>query len=716
MTARTLFHLLSDRAERLSDKCVFSFVRGQLNDRIYRTYGELHVRASAIAAELQRRLSPGERAILLFPPGLDFIDAFFGCLYAGVVAVPVSPPRTRKFASSLGLVVESAQARIVLSTSDHLKQFRSSYEEVPALRDTTWQAADEIGNDAAADWKYPQVCERELAFLQFTSGSTASPKGVMLSHGNLLSNSATIGRAFGTSEASKAVFWLPLYHDMGLIGGVIQPVFCGGSCTLLAPPAFLQRPMLWLEAITQDQATISGGPDFAYDVCARKISADEARGLNLSSWDVAFTGAEAVRSRTLNHFAEKFAPAGFRRTSFFPCYGLAEATLIVSGGPRQELPRIIEVDAAELRLDRIREASDPHSARPVVSCGPCLPEQRLEIVNPNTLQCCGEEQVGEIWVRGPSVAQGYFGQPEMSDYTFRANLADGTEGPFLRTGDLGFLRNGELFVTGRLKDLIVIRGRNYYPEDIEQTVEAVHAGFRAGHCLAFSIDEDHIERLVVVQEMEPRTKTVDAEPIFRAVRRAIALTHGVEVHAIVLAKAGANPKTTSGKRRRSAGRQAFLNEQIDSHAIWRAVPVPANAPPIPAEPRHFTFSEIRDWLQQRISAQLNVPKEQVRASIPFLELGMGSLDAMEVATDLQAWLGRELSPTAIYNYPNVDSLARWLSNSAPEPAAAESEAAPVYDEIPVDLEDLRNDVLKLSEAEMEAFICQEMAKQQSATS
>jgi acyl carrier protein len=281
------------------------------------------------------------------------------------------------------------------------------------------------------------------------------------------------------------------------------------------------------------------------------------------------------------------------------------------------------------------------------------------------------------------------------------------------------MRKGELFVTGRFKDLIVIRGRNYYPEDIEQTVEAAHPSFRSGHCLAFSIDDSDQERLVVVQELEPRVKTVDSEAVFRAVRKAIALTHGIEVHAIVLAKAGANPKTTSGKRRRSAGRKAFLNNQIESHAIWGAVPAtpPAqtNRPSSHTERKHHTSSEIRNWLQQRISAQLHVPKDQVRGSIPFLELGMSSLDAMEVATDLQTWIGRQLSPTAIYNYPNVDSLSRWLSQETPEPVPAETAAAPTCDEIPTDLEDIRHDVLKLTEAEMEAFICQEMAKQQNAS-
>ena len=715
MTVQSLLELLSSRAQRQGDKCAFSFVRGEIDDRVSKSYRELHRRAMAIAGELQACCQQGDTALLLFPPGLEFIEAFFGCLYAGVVAVPVSPPRGRRVATSLAAIVDVSQPRVVLSTKEHLEQTRPYYKEVAGLPGLPWLATDAVPESRANAWREPPIQGRDVAFLQFTSGSTSWPKGVMLSHDNLLSNSAMIGEAFGASEESKAVFWLPLYHDMGLIGGVIQPVFCGGSCTLFAPAAFLQRPTIWLELISRERATISGGPDFAYDLCARKIPAGDCEKFDLSSWEVAFTGAETIRSRTLDRFTAAFGPRGFRRESFFPCYGLAESTLIVSGGPRQRPPVVINVDADELRADRIHQIPSDQNGRRVVSCGLCLAPQRVEIVNPKTFEPCGEARVGEIWVQGPSVALGYYRRSDATRATFHAQLADGGEGPFLRTGDLGFLQNGELHVTGRLKDLIVIRGRNYYPEDIEQTVEEAHPSFRVGHCVAFSIDIDDQERLVVVQEIEPRVRSVDCEGAFQAVRRAIAATYQLEVYAIVLAKAGANPKTSSGKRRRSAARKSFLTGRMDAHGQWIASLQSSSTLGIELGrvngARVPEVRDVREWLVRRIAAQLGLPVARIHTSTPFLELGMGSLDAMEVATDLQTWLGRQLLPTAVYNHPSIDSLAQWLAEPPAESTPTTDPASDLKAAVAVSDEDLLREVQTLSEAEMEAYIFQEMAKQ-----
>jgi len=485
---QTLVELLSDRAQQFRKKRAFNFVRDQSGDLVSVSYGQLHDDAMAIAAELQTRIQPGDRAWLLFPPGLESIAAFFGCLYAGVVAVPLSPPRARRFSGSLRAVLEASDPALVLTSSEHLEQATSLYGELPQLRSLPWLATDRVPEDRQRQWRAPKIGPDDIAFLQYTSGSTAAPKGVMLSHANLIHNSALIHEVFGTTEGGSAVFWLPLYHDMGLIGGVIQPIYCGGSCTLLAPTAFLQRPRLWLETISSHRAEISGGPDFAYDVCARKISPAEREGLDLSCWRLAFTGAEPIRAGTLDRFASTFQECGFQREAFLPVYGLAEGTLMVSGGPRGNLPTVIRVDGASLGKHSICEAAEPQaSVRSLVSSGTCLPGQRVVIADPHTCRPCREDEVGEIWVRGASVAQGYFRQPEATQLAFHGFLVDTRDGPFLRTGDLGFVRRGQLFVTGRLKDLIIIRGRNYYPEDIEVTFDRADPSFRAGHGVAFSV-------------------------------------------------------------------------------------------------------------------------------------------------------------------------------------------------------------------------------------
>jgi acyl-CoA synthetase (AMP-forming)/AMP-acid ligase II/acyl carrier protein len=712
--SQNLVELLSGRAQQFGDKKAFGFVRTQDGDGASVTYGQLHAQAMAIAAELQTRTRPGDRAWLLFPPGLESTAAFFGCLYAGVVAVPLSPPRVRRLSGSLKAVLDASEPALVLTSSEHLEQAENLYGELPQLQRLPWLATDEVPEDLSERWRAPDIRQGDLAFLQYTSGSTAAPKGVMVSHGNLLHNSSQIREAFGTAEDDTAVFWLPLYHDMGLIGGVIQPIYCGGTCVLLAPAAFLQRPRLWLETISTNRAAISGGPDFAYDVCARKIGPEERGGLDLSCWRIAFTGAEPIRAGTLSRFASAFADCGFRRTAFLPVYGLAEATLMVSGGPRGNPPTVVRVDATTLSEHRIREAAEPQSsARDLVGSGVCLPGQDVVIVDPNTSCPCDDDAVGEIWIRGASVAQGYFRQSEATEATFHGFLADTRQGPYLRTGDLGFIRSGQLFVTGRLKDLIIIRGRNYYPEDIEVTVEAAHPSFRVGHCVAFSAEIEEQERLIVVQEIEPRQRSVDGPAAFQEIRQAISSVYELEAHSIVLAKAGAIPKTTSGKRRRAACRDLFLQGGLDMHASWTANGRNGHSHPMLSGHREPlcqpTAKEIEAWLVQRMARQLSMATSQIRLEKPFLELGMGSLDAMEITADLEGWLKRPLSPTAIYNYPNITSLANWLATSASDPQVPE--APPTHKTGAIDSVQLIGEIQQMSQEEIEASIVRELRNQ-----
>lgn len=711
----SLVDLLRDRASRMEDRLAFSFLRGDGTEEMCFTYQGLHNRAMAIGGELQTLMSPGERALLLFPPGLDFIAAFFGCLYAGVVAVPAAIPSRHRLTSSVEAIFDASKPSFVLSTADHREHASRTYAHESRLLERPWLAIDEIDTARQHTWHDPEVGGSQIALLQYTSGSTSIPKGVMVSHENLLHNAALIQDAFGTNPQSSAVFWLPLYHDMGLIGGVIQPVYCGGSCTLLAPAAFLQRPALWLETISRTRATMAGGPDFAYDLCARKIPAEERALLDLSRWDLAFLGAEQIRPQTLDRFANAFAPCGFRREAFFPCYGLAESTLMVSGGPRRHPPVIIHVKTDPLARNEVEVVPSKEAfTRSLVGCGEGLPSQRCVIVDPATHRSVPEAQVGEIWVQGPSVARGYYESPQITAATFGAHLADNGDGPFLRTGDLGFVYDRQLFVTGRLKGLIIIRGRNHYPEDIEHTVDRSFPGLRVGHCAAFSVDVEDRDRLVIVQEIEPRSRDLDTDAAIRAIRSAVATRHELEVYAIVLAKAGSIPKTSSGKTRRAACCDRYLRDQLETLAVW-TVPVDEGdieaSVPAPAA-RKVSAGEIESWLIERITARLNLQQAAVQVTTPFLELGMGSLDAVEIATSLEQWLGRRLSPTAIYNYPTIAALAQWLA-SAPRDEDVDVASQPIpWTPVEVDPERLQTEVQSMTEEEMEAFIALEMAKQE----
>ncbi len=705
----------------MGDKHVFSFLRGngEEEEETCLSYRALHERAMAIAAELQTLAPPRERALLLFPPGLDFISAFFGCLYAGIVAVPAAiPNRNRMTTSSVEAIFRASKSSLVLSTAEHREHAKRTYAGNSGLSQRPWIAVDRIVPERRHAWHDLQVGGRQIAFLQYTSGSTSVPKGVMISHDHLLYNASLIQEAFHTTTESHAVFWLPLFHDMGLIGGVIQPVYCGGSSTLMAPAAFLQRPALWLETISRTRATISGGPDFAYDLCARKVSAEDRAQLDLGCWELAFLGAERIRPQTVDQFVNIFAPRGFRRQALFPCYGLAEATLLVSGGPWQVPPVVLHVKADSLARNQVEIGSaQDTTCRILVGCGENLRGQRILIVDPHTRRPVADGHVGEIWVQGPSVGYGYYEDRQTTAATFQARLANSGEGPFLRTGDLGFLRQKQLFVTGRLKNLIIIRGRNHYPEDIEQTINSAYKGLRVGYCAAFSIEVEDHDQLVVVQEVEPRQRDLDANAAIQAIRIAIANRHGLEVYAVVLVKAGTVPKTSSGKTRRAACRERYLHGELDVVAAWKT---PTNEPenefdeaPADLTSRQVPAAEIETWLIQRITARLRLEPGNVQVTTPFLELGMGSLDAVEIASALERWLGRHLSPTAIYNYPTIAALAHWLSISA-LPSGATGAARPQLTHPPANLdsEQLLAQIRGMTDQDIEGFLAQELAKQQ----
>jgi amino acid adenylation domain-containing protein len=653
----TVVELLQRRALRQPDTLAFTFLADGEEEEAGLTYGQLDRQARSIAAWLQQLRLAGERVLLLYPPGLDYIEAFFGCLYARAVAVPAYPPRQNQSLTRLQSVVADSEATLVLTTQAVMSRAESLFSRVSPLESLRWLATDSFGDELAREWREPKLSAETLAFLQYTSGSTAEPKGVMVTHANLLHNERMIQSAFRQTEQSVIVGWLPLYHDMGLIGNVLQPLHLGAPAYLMSPAAFLQRPFRWLQAITRYRATTSGGPNFAYELCARKVTPEQRELLDLSSWSVAFNGSEPVRAETLERFAEAFGPCGFRRESFHPCYGMAEATLLISGVRASRAPLVETFHKRALEAGRAEPApSSAPDAKPLVSCGAAPEGQRVLVVHPERLTECAPGEVGEIWVAGLSVTEGYWRHPELTELTFHARTAGGAGEPFLRTGDLGFLHRGELFVTGRLKDLIIIRGVNHYPQDIELTAERAHASLRPGGGSAFSVEAGGEERLVVVQEVE-RRREADAPEIFEQVRRRVAEAHEVEPYALVLVRAGSIPKTSSGKIRRAECRSMFLNGGLDAVAEWRArtdTGGDAGCAPPPAE---MTTETVEAWLVEHLAARLGVGTHEVDVNEPITRYGLDSLAAIELMHDIEVGLGVILPMATLLQSPTVSQLA-----------------------------------------------------------
>ncbi|HEV2992729.1 MAG TPA: fatty acyl-AMP ligase [Candidatus Angelobacter sp.] len=520
------------------------------------SYKELDHQARIIGQCLAREGASGKRVLLLYPAGLEYISALFGCFYAGAVAVPAYPPRNNHNLERLRSIQEDCEPSLVLTTvavQERLR-LRNGQAQLGAAKVLVHETLKCEG-----DWQRKRD-GNALALLQYTSASTGRPKGVKITHRNLLHNSAILKKAFCYTSASACVSWLPGYHDMGLVGGVLQPLFGGFPCTLLSPVHFLQRPIRWLEAISRFRATISGGPNFAYDLCVRRQHEEPLDRLDLSSWSVAFNGSEPVSAATMQRFAESFSSVGFSWNSFFPCYGLAEATLIVSGGPPGCGPMVQEINTEYLRQKRAF-TQDERKRNLVPGSGQISNDMDVRIVDPAFLTPCHPGEVGEIWIRSESCGDGYWKAAEETKEIFHAHLIDSGEGPFLRSGDLGLLHQDQLFITGRIKDLIIIRGSNHYPQDIEGTVQRSHPAFAQRVGAAFGIESADGERLVVVQEIDRHRESEASEAIATA-REEITKEHGLETYVVMVVRQGAVPRTTSGKIQRWAAKDAFRSKTL----------------------------------------------------------------------------------------------------------------------------------------------------------
>jgi len=710
----TLVDLVRHRARCQPDEIAFTYLVDGETEQVRMTNRDLDRQARAIGAWLESQDLVGERALLLYPAGLEFIAAFFGCLYAGVTAVPVYPPRRNRSLARVQAIADDAEAQVALTTDVVLRRVEPLIDETPHLKQLTWLATCHVPQGMEEKWDMPDIRGDTLAFLQYTSGSTGTPKGVMLDHNNLMHNSALIAHAFEHARSSLGVFWLPSYHDMGLIGGILQPLYVGRPNVLMSPMAFLQKPYRWLSAISRFGGTTSGGPDFAYALCVRKVTAEQKATLDLSSWQVAFNGAEPVREETIEAFSEAFAPCGFRREAFYPCFGLAEATLIVSGGFAKRPPVIRWFDAAALANHQVVDASpEEEEARALVGCGETLPDQKIVIADPQTMTRCAPDQIGEIWVGGPSVAKGYWRQAEGTQATFRAFLKDTGEGPFLRTGDLGFIQDGELFVTGRIKDLIIFRGFNVYPQDIELTVARAHPHLVPDCGAAFAVEGGGQEKLVVVQEIHRRHRE-NVQEVFQAVRQAVAEEHDLPLEAIVLVRAGSIPKTSSGKIQRHACRQGFLEGSLEVVAQWQGgrgaavAPAGAKSPEPVAEVRlrpdrvvvavkgngtGMTKEAERVTVPQKPLEKIDIARttevvlEQVRLvareradeltlDTPITEIGLDSLERMEILASLEERFGGRFPEEVLTQLETcrqvVEAVEKYLGTE-PRPVAGPPE-------------------------------------------
>lgn len=678
-----IHEILRRRAQEAPNRRAFAHLED--GERLSRwvTVGELDARARSIAAEMQRHGAQGERALLLYPSGLDFVAGFFGTLYAGAIPVPAYPPDPARLARSvprLRDIAADARARFVLAPD--VPQWRADVADQETWRDAIWLAT--AGCDEGDGWEPPEPVDGDLAYLQYTSGSTAVPKGVMVTHENVTRHAEALGRRWELDEAALAVSWLPNFHDMGLITGVLAPVCLGHPAVSMAPLDFVRRPARWLQAISDLRGTVAASPNFGFELCLRKVTAAERAALDLRSWRVVCNGAEPIRASTLGRFVEVFGPAGFRPETMRPSYGLAEATLVVStSAVSTGAPHTIELDPAAFGEGRVESVvpGSSSASRSVVGCGTALDGEDLAIVDPATGVEVGRDRVGEVWASGPSVAAGYWGRPEDTEATFGARV-DGRDGRWLRTGDLGFSdADGRLFLTGRLKDLVIVAGRNVYPQDVEWTTEDAHEAVRPGCSAVFATElPGGGEGLGVAFEIAADS---DPEPVLAAVRGAVAEAHGVTPSILAALAPGALPKTSSGKIQRRRCREELAAGRLDEVARTETTVDAlgsADGPTAGDETQRASERpgrrEVAGWLVGAIARRLGVAQSEVEPARPLAEHGLGSMALVDILGELEARFGEAVPADRLYEHPTVDALAGYVAGEQPVSRPSARRAAP----------------------------------------
>lgn len=703
-----LVQVLHRHALERPDQQAFVFLLDGQSEEAVLTYAQLDRRARAVASQLQTMVVSGARVLLAYPAGIDFIIGYFGCLYAGCVAVPTNLPHKRTL-DQFRAIASDAGASVVLSTAaaatHHHAMTQQEAKQPETVATIPWLATDKITDVLVPRWRMPDITPQMLAMIQYTSGSTSQPKGVMLSHANLIENTRAIEQAFGMGS-DTGLFWLPAYHDMGLIGGVLEPMLAGITCVLMAPGAFLQRPIAWLAAISKYRATISGGPNFAYDLCVRKVTDEQLATLDLSCWNLAFVGAEPIQLDTIERFTARFARCGFNPAAFYPCYGLAEATLMVSGSKRGSGATVRGFDKAALNENRVHPAHDEGvQTQQLISCGKPVGNSRVLIVDPQTCVEVADGQVGEIWLTGSSIGQGYWNKPQQSGRTFNAQLLGemkdtrNTSGPVLRTGDLGFMFDGELYLTGRLDDLLIVRGLNHHPQDLEATVRHSHPLLESSFGAVFVVEthagvegENADPRIVLVQEIANNIRT-DFVAVFEAARSAMLDEHGLLLDTIVLVRCGTIPKTTSGKVQRRACRAAFIGRRLtvlaeDQMAAPRhrhsadslTTDAPRHGAALPGIAQSGSLlapSFVLATVCQHALALSGVSLSDATPDMRLTALGLDSLQRAELAATLEKTFACRLPDTDFNSAQTLGELAHAVQQHLGKRSASDAPATQV---------------------------------------
>ncbi|MCU0467359.1 MAG: AMP-binding protein [Arcicella sp.] len=668
----TFVEVLQHHALLNPDKRAYTFLTDGTDEETHITYKELDFKAKLVGANLQKMGLAGERILLLYPYGLDYIVCFLGCLYAGSIAVPAYPIRKNQSLNRIEKIVSDSGAKLAMVHNKVVD--KAQFETSNILRGIDLCSFSDFDDLSLVEqWVSPKANLDDVAFLQYTSGSTGIPKGVMITHLNILHNQEQIQQGFESDSDMVGVIWLPPYHDMGLIGGILQPIFTGAYCVFMTPEAFIQKPIRWFKAISKYRATTSAAPNFAYDLCVKNISIDQMEGIDLSSWKLASNGAETVRMETMQSFAEKFGSFGFKIENFYPCYGMAETTLLAAGGKAQTLPIVKYLNKDKVKVNQVSFVTQKEElSRGYVSCGDPFCQQEIVISNPHTHEKLSENCIGEIWVSGKSIAKGYWNMPELTESAFGATLSGFPDKKYFKTGDLGFLNEGHLYITGRMKDMMIIRGVNHYPQDIELTVEESHHTLRAGCGAVFSIEVEGDEKLIVLQEVERvYTNNINVEEVYQAIRQAVSLEHGIVPHAIVLLRVMSIPKTSSGKIQHSACKEAFLNKELNVIAqkifASEAEINEAHAPKVNSildallhTNNENQYELMLKYCHNLIFETILLNPEKIPLNASFIEMGFDSLMGMQLSNRIERELGIPIEIREFLDGISVQELVNLL--------------------------------------------------------
>lgn len=653
----TYVDVIKNRTVEKPNHVVFRFLGDGVVENKSFTYQQLETRSKALGAAMQEAGSKGDRVLLLFQPGLSYVASLYACFYSGFVAVPAYPPRRNKGIDRVHAIIEDSGAKICLVSQQVYNDVQGNLQGYESLSQIQWIVYEDVEDSNAMEFAETEIFADDVALLQYTSGSTGNPKGVMITQLNILYNSEYIRQSFGLNSSSVGVHWLPIFHDMGLIGGILQAAYVGGVNVNMPPMAFLKKPLNWLKAIEKYGGTTAGGPNFSYDYCVQKTTEEERAGLDLSTVSVFFCGAEPIRKSTYKQFSEKFAISRSKEDQLYSCYGMAETTLIVTGGLQHEKPKYLRIGAGALSGNKVEVIAEGETGGvSLVGCGHTWMETRIEIVDPVTMDKVGKNEVGEIWISGPTIAAGYWNKSEETKRTFGAMLSDTGEGPFLRTGDLGFFHENELYITGRLKDLIIIRGVNHYPNDIEFTVQSAITELRQNGGAAFPVVEAGVESLVIVQELERSAmRNTDYDELIENIRKVVAEEHEIDVYSIVLIRTGSIPVTSSGKIQRRQTKYGYLNNDLSVVAQWAKQ----------KSGRDFTMVEktvvpteeaIKEWLILWIMRNQHFRRDEIDLDKNIMSYGIDSLAAVTLETEISKQFGFQWHVSSFMLNPTINKL------------------------------------------------------------